>query len=616
MPDEEVHGKDWYKEVGKPTDAVPYIKRLDFYVDRAERKANLRHLSGNFDVTIRSQIERGRFKSLDDLKAIPKKEYPIKEGDTLFKTLLEFFKGITDPVRAQKEAYLTLAYVMKTNPQSNVDKFQVGGLLTIENGRLTVRDAAGVPSYDQALMRPETVSVAPIVPVKPPVAAKRPPVAPKRTPEPTKKPPEPTRKPSEPAKNPPEATKKPPEATKKPPEPVRKPPERVSEEKKAKERITAVLLHSSAFLQTATELRKDPNVMSREWTESIYTAMTNNRIPPTPQNIAVSITLMQRESSFREDPSIPDTRLMYARYREKLERKIDALPSIFSPFRSQILGVVTSYEARYKADFLACKTESQVETLMTRVFTDLDADPTLQTLFATPFIGSQLKDYWKQETQSYRNPIQTYGAMQVNLDRARVILQEKGMTFANDAALKRYLYTRDGNLNVGFSLVGDGIREYLDSGRGAIDHVFADYNAGPYACRNAAVQTSLNQLMGSHLDPDGDLLSYDKDGRPLATPSNTELQMRALRDRFHLGLTDAEIRRDLLKDKTDGFERTQLANLLETTYRTRLGTPPPKALIPAARTQSADKWGQNFSVRDYVAGCKRTYSGVLRGVNS
>ena len=203
-----------------------------------------------------------------------------------------------------------------------------------------------------------------------------------------------------------------------------------------------------------------------------------------------------------------------------------------------------------------------------------------------------------------------------NIDRAKVILQEKGKTFPSEDALKAYLYTRDGNLDVGFSLVGDGIREYLDSGRGAIDHVFADYNAGPYACRNAAVQTALNQVMGSHLDPDGDLVSYDKDGRPESTPSNTELQFRALRDRFSLSLTDTEIRRDLLKDKTDGFERTKTGNLLESTYRSKLGTPPPTALVPAAKTQSADKWGQNFSVRDYVAGCKRTYDDITRGMNS
>lgn len=588
MPDREIRGKDWYKEVGKPTDVVPYDKRLDFYVDRAERKANLKHLSRNFDVTIRSQIERGRFKSLDDLKTVPKKEYLIKSGDTLFKTLLNFFSGITDPARAHKEAYLTLAYVMKTNASSNVDEFDTGGSVVIENGCLTVRNALGGTSYHQALMRPGEVKTSPIVvPVKPP--------------EPAKKPPEPV---------------KPPEPAKKPPEPAKKPSETVMEEKKAKEKISAVLLHSTAFLKTANELRRVPSVMAKEWTASIYAAMVGNNIPTTDENIAVGITLMQREGSFREDPAIPDTRLMYARYHQKLEDKIDALPAGLSLFKTPILGLVSSYEARYKNDFLRCKTESQVEALMTRVFSDLDADSTLQTLFSTPVVGSQLKAFWLEETKSYRNPIETYGAMQVNIDRARTILQEKGMTFPSDAALKTYLYTRDGNLNVGFTLVGDGIREYLDSGSGSIEHVFADYNAGPYACRNAAVQTSLNQVMGSHLDPDGDLLSYDEDGRPESTPSNTELQVRALRDRFHLTLTDAEIRSDLLKDKTDGFERTKTANLLETTHRTQLGTPPPRALIPAAKTQSADKWGQNFSVRDYVAGCKRTYDGVVRGMNS
>ena len=79
MADNEIHGKNWYKEVKSPKDSVPYDRRLDFYLKRAERKAGLTHLSKDFDVTIKSQIERGVFKSLEDLKKVSKKEYKIKE---------------------------------------------------------------------------------------------------------------------------------------------------------------------------------------------------------------------------------------------------------------------------------------------------------------------------------------------------------------------------------------------------------------------------------------------------------------------------------------------------------------------------------------------------------
>lgn len=155
MSDREIQGKNWHKEVKSPKDTVPYELRLDFYLKRAARKAGLQHLSKDFDVTVQSQVGRGLFMSLDDLKKMTKKEYQIRSGDTLFKTLLEYFKETTNPLQAQKEAYLTLAYVMKTQSSSNVDKFFVGGKVIIENGRLTVKDAKGHASYDQALMRPE-----------------------------------------------------------------------------------------------------------------------------------------------------------------------------------------------------------------------------------------------------------------------------------------------------------------------------------------------------------------------------------------------------------------------------------------------------------------------------
>lgn len=163
MADQEVHGKNWYKDVGSPSDRVPYERRLDFYLKRAEIKTGLAHLAKDFDVTLDSQIQRGVFKSLEDLKKIEKKEYKIKSGDTIFKILVRFFREITDAQKAEKEAYLTLAYLMKTQHSSNVDQLLAGGKVTIENGKISVCSAKGTYSYHDALMRPEG-------PVTPPVA--------------------------------------------------------------------------------------------------------------------------------------------------------------------------------------------------------------------------------------------------------------------------------------------------------------------------------------------------------------------------------------------------------------------------------------------------------------
>ena len=46
---------------------------------------------------------------------------------------------------------------------------------------------------------------------------------------------------------------------------------------------------------------------------------------------------------------------------------------------------------------------------------------------------------------------------------------------------------------------------------------FADYNAGVYASRNAALQGQVARLTGTKLALDGDLLAYEKDGEPETT---------------------------------------------------------------------------------------------------
>jgi hypothetical protein len=85
---------------------------------------------------------------------------------------------------------------------------------------------------------------------------------------------------------------------------------------------------------------------------------------------------------------------------------------------------------------------------------------------------------------------------------------------------------------------------------------FADYNAGPYSSRNAAVQTLLAQLTGQKLAPDGDLLRY-QGGEPLSPRSAPSQAWRALLAlQPELGLSAAQIERDLKLEKRFDFEQS------------------------------------------------------------
>jgi hypothetical protein len=92
---------------------------------------------------------------------------------------------------------------------------------------------------------------------------------------------------------------------------------------------------------------------------------------------------------------------------------------------------------------------------------------------------------------------------------------------------------------------------------------FADFNAGRYASRNAAVQALLSQLTGQAVVPDGDLLRY-RDGRPLPVREAPSQAWRALQGlQAELALAGTQIERDLQREKQFDFEQTA-------TYR-RLG---------------------------------------------
>ncbi len=163
MADHKVEGKNWYKEVKKAKDTVPYNERLDFYLKRAAIKADLKSLSGDFENTISGQIKDGNFKSYDNLRNLEKFEKNINSGDTIYKILLEYFSKICSPDQAIKETYLSLAYLMKTNSGSNVDKLFIGGKVIIQSGKISVFNGSGDTSYKDAYLRPEILQVSPPV---------------------------------------------------------------------------------------------------------------------------------------------------------------------------------------------------------------------------------------------------------------------------------------------------------------------------------------------------------------------------------------------------------------------------------------------------------------------
>ncbi len=184
----EIKGQDWNKEVvtskdatnGGPDDA----KRTEFYEQRSDLKT-----ADVFSDIVGDLTTKG-YKTLDDLKNTSV-VHEIKAGNTLFPILKDYFAALPgmDPKQAEKETYLSLAFVMKENPGINVDDLKIGGKVVISDGYLSVWNPDGTTkTIDSKPLRPAgslpVVQPEPVVVPQDPSVVPTAPTVPNITPEP------------------------------------------------------------------------------------------------------------------------------------------------------------------------------------------------------------------------------------------------------------------------------------------------------------------------------------------------------------------------------------------------------------------------------------------------
>ena len=131
-----------------------------------------------------------------------------------------------------------------------------------------------------------------------------------------------------------------------------------------------------------------------------------------------------------------------------------------------------------------------------------------------------------------------------------------------------------------------------------IEFVAADYNAGTFSSRNAALQKQISKLAGTNLELDGDFLIYPGDD-----PTNPSLQVSqsesAIRQVLSPQLTEQQIREDLKKEKTRDFENTQTYKLIKQKYTQQFGNPE-FAIIPEIVVKAKIKFYASHTLQDYV----------------
>ena len=176
------------------------------------------------------------------------------------------------------------------------------------------------------------------------------------------------------------------------------------------------------------------------------------------------------------------------------------------------------------------------------------------------------------------------------------------MTLSDDYAVRDELYTRRGGMFYGAKqLLG------YDSGYAQKIFRFADFNAGRYSSRNAAFQHIINILTKQKLATDGDFLLYGKDGRPSNQLSASEKALRATVTTNQLGLSDKQLRDDLLHEKDDSFATTQTFIAVKGLYFRKTGKPAPFAQLPGIDL-SSPKLSHKMTTASYAASVDRRYN--------
>jgi len=263
------------------------------------------------------------------------------------------------------------------------------------------------------------------------------------------------------------------------------------------------------------------------WADDLHTAFKTLEVPHATQTYCASIAIIEQESSFQADPTVPGLPAIVRRELESRAGRYGVPALIVTAALSKTSPDGKSYNNRIDA----LKTEKQLNTLF--------EDMTGELPFGRQFFANQ-------------NPVHTGGPMQVSIDFATQHLKERSYPYPLPKTVRDEVFTRRGGVYFGSAILLDYDVPY--------DHIvyrFADFNAGRYSSRNAAFQLALARITGKPLAPDGDLLRYEE-GKPAPIPSSVEEAAIGLAKQ--LDMSRPQIRRDLLLEKSIAFGRSPLFN--------------------------------------------------------
>ncbi len=308
----------------------------------------------------------------------------------------------------------------------------------------------------------------------------------------------------------------------------------------------------------------------RDWARDLLEVLRVHDFDVSRENVCAVIAVIDQESSFRADPAVPGLGKVSE---SALRDKFGKIP-VAGAVAMRLIETSPTPDDSYLLRIRNARTERDLDLVFRSFVEDASKRSNLSLLVNSGLLNAAI---------DRRNEIDTAGSMQVSVAFALAEAKSRRwlpMQLVDVYAVRDDLYTRRGGMYYGaLQLLG------YDSGYSKKIFRFADYNAGRYASRNAALQKIVAELSGTNLQLDGDLLVYEN-GAARVKPSSSELAVRAVAKRHGLGLDDQRIRLDLLEEKSAKLAENRTYRRLRELYRKLKATEPPLAIIPEIELNS------------------------------
>ena len=317
--------------------------------------------------------------------------------------------------------------------------------------------------------------------------------------------------------------------------------------------------------------RVPDKVTDREgWAKDVLAALDEQQLPADPETVCQVLAVIEQESGFQADPAVPGLSKLI---RAELEKKTAKLGPLGKPALHELLsGRAPGSKRSFEERLGAVKTERDLDVLFRDILRFYEDK------FPAPYKALDLLGALFDASPEDFNPVTTAGSLQVSVKFAERLAQEQRR---DETLVRDELYTRAGGVRYGAARLLGFTAAYAQP-----LYRFADYNAGVYASRNAALQEQVGKLTGLTVVPDGDLLAYDKSANPLDRDTQTLGAILAFARDYAPELSERRVRRDVLREKSAELENTETFRAIKRVYAQRLKVDPPYARVPEVTIRS------------------------------